>query len=87
MPAAGPTCHLTSQQLCAMGIVTITARESLLAIYFQQEPDVTGCGRICIITGYGRTLYIRIAMVFVFSPYIRKFSSYFQFSTSDDFTA
>ena len=25
------------------------------------------------------TLYIGIAMVFVFSPYIRKFSSYFQF--------
>ena len=43
-----------------------------------------------VITGYGSTLYIGIAMVFVFSPYIRKFSSYFQFqviSTFYDFTA
>ena len=43
-----------------------------------------------IITQYGSTVYIGIAMVFVFSPYIRKFSSYFQFqtnSTSDDCTA
>ena len=42
------------------------------------------------ITQYGSTVYIGIAMVFVFSPYIRKFSFYFQFqvnSTSDDFTA
>ena len=30
------------------------------------------------ITQYGSTVYIGIAMVFVFSPYIRKFSSYFQ---------
>ena len=43
-----------------------------------------------IITGYGSTLYIGIAMVFVFSPYIWKFSSYFQFQvilTFNDFTA
>ena len=43
-----------------------------------------------IITQYSSTVYIGIAMVFVFSPYIRKFSSCFQFqvnSTSDDFTA
>ena len=42
------------------------------------------------ITGYGGTLYIGIAMVFVFSPYIWKFSSYFQFQvirTFNDFTA
>ena len=42
------------------------------------------------ITGYGSTLYIGIAMVFVFSPYILKYSSYFQFqvsSTFNDFTA
>ena len=32
-----------------------------------------------LITRYGSTLYIGIAMVFVFSPYIRKFSSYFHF--------
>ena len=30
-----------------------------------------------IITQYGSIVYIGIAMVFVFSPYIRKFSSYF----------
>ena len=33
----------------------------------------------CPITGYGSTLYIGIAMVFVFSPYIWKFTSCFQF--------
>ena len=43
-----------------------------------------------IITGYGSTLYIGIAMVFVFSPYIRKFTSCFQFQvnlTFNDLTA
>ena len=42
------------------------------------------------ITGYGSTLYYRIAMVFVFSPYIWKFTSCFQFQvnlTFNDFTA
>ena len=42
------------------------------------------------ITGYGSTLYIGIAMVFEFSPYIRKFTSCFQFQvnlTINDFTA
>ena len=42
------------------------------------------------ITGYGSTLYIGIAMVFVFSPYIRKLTSCFQFQvnfTFNDFTA
>ena len=42
------------------------------------------------ITGYGSTLYIGIAMVFVFSPYIWKFTSCFQFQvnlTFNDFTA
>ena len=34
------------------------------------------------ITGYGSTPYIGIAMVFVFSPYILKYSSYFQFQAS-----
>ena len=40
------------------------------------------------ITRYGSTLYIGIAMVFVFSPYIRKFSSFFHFQvilTFNDF--
>ena len=43
-----------------------------------------------IITGYGSTLYIGIAMVFVFSPYIWKFTSCFQFQvnlTFNDLTA
>ena len=43
-----------------------------------------------IITGYGSTLYIGIAMVFVFSPYICKFTSCFQFQvnlTFNDVTA
>ena len=40
------------------------------------------------ITGYGSTLYIGIAMVFVFSPYIWKFTFCFQFQlTFNDFTA
>ena len=42
------------------------------------------------ITGYGSTLYIGIAMVFVFPPYIWKFTSCFQFQvnlTFNDFTA
>ena len=42
------------------------------------------------ITGHGNTLYIEIAMVFVFSLYIRKFPSCFQFQvklTFNDFTA
>ena len=42
------------------------------------------------ITGYGSTLYIGIAMVFVFSPYIRKLASCFQFQVNFifyDFTA
>ena len=43
-----------------------------------------------IITGYGSTLYIGIAMVFVFSPYIWKFTFCFQFQvnlTFNDFIA
>ena len=43
---------------------------------------------ICI-TQYGSTVYIGIAMVFVFPHTLGKFSSYFQFqvnSTSDDYT-
>ena len=52
--------------------------------------------RVCVlfvfsfITGYGSTLYIGIAMVFVFSPYIWKFTSCFQFQvnlTFNDLTA
>ena len=42
------------------------------------------------ITGYGSTLYIGIAIVFVFSPYIWKFTSCFQFQvnlTFNDLTA
>ena len=42
------------------------------------------------ITGYGSTLYIGIAMVFVFPPYTWKFTSCFQFQvnlTFNDFTA
>ena len=42
------------------------------------------------ITGYGNTLYIGIAMVFVFSPYMWKFTPCFQFQvnlTLNDFTA
>ena len=45
--------------------------------------------QVCI-TGYGSTLYIGIAMVFVFSPYIWKFTSCFQFQvnlTFNDLTA
>ena len=34
------------------------------------------------ITGYSSILYIGIAMVFVFSPYIRKFTSCFQFQVN-----
>ena len=43
-----------------------------------------------VVTGYGSTLYIGIAMVFVFSPYNWKFTSCFQFQvnlTFNDFTA
>ena len=42
------------------------------------------------ITGYDSTLYIGIAMVFVISPYIRKFTFCFKFQvnlTFNDFTA
>ena len=45
---------------------------------------------VACITGYGSTLYIGIAMVFVFSPYIWKFTSCFQFQvnlTFNDLTA
>ena len=45
---------------------------------------------ILLVTGYGSTLYIGIAMVFVFPPYIRKFTSFFQFQvvlTFNDVTA
>ena len=41
--------------------------------------EVYTCTCSLIITSYGSTLYIGIAMVFVFTPYIRKFSSYFHF--------
>ena len=44
---------------------------------------------IYYITQYGSTVYIGIAMVFVFPHTLGKFSSYFQFqvnSTSDDYT-
>ena len=37
------------------------------------------------ITGYGSTLYIGIAMVFVFSPYIRKLTTCFQFQVNFTF--
>ena len=46
--------------------------------------------KVVAITRYGSTLYIGIAMVFVFSPYIIKFSSYFHFRvilTFNDFIA
>ena len=39
------------------------------------------CSGICI-TGYGSTLYIGIALVFVFPPYIRKFTSFIQFQVN-----
>ena len=45
---------------------------------------------VTYITGYGSTLYIGIAMVFVFSPYIWKFTFCFQFQvnlTFNDFIA
>ena len=45
---------------------------------------------IITITRYGSTLYIGIAMVFVFSPYIWKFTFCFQFQvnlTFNDFIA
>ena len=47
------------------------------------------CMYVCThITGYDSTLHIGIAMVFVFSPYILKYSSYFQFHVSfNDFIA
>ena len=51
---------------------------------------VTSKKTLTFITGYGSTLYIGIAMVFVFSPYIWKFTSCFQFQvnlTFNDFTA
>ena len=50
---------------------------------------ITACIPVYI-TGYGSTLYIGIAMVFVFSPYICKFTSCFQFQvnlTFNDLTA
>ena len=39
------------------------------------------------ITGYGSTLYIGMTWYFVFSPYIRKFSSYFHFQVILTFMA
>ena len=48
---------------------------------------VIACCALAPITRYGSTLYIGIAMVFVFSPYIRKFSSYFHFQVIVDFIA
>ena len=51
---------------------------------------ITQHGSTGYITGYGSTLYIGIAMVFVFSPYIWKFTSCFQFQvnlTFNDLTA
>ena len=37
------------------------------------------CDVHAYITRYSSTLYIGIAMIIVFPPYIRKFSSYFHF--------
>ena len=44
------------------------------------------CNEACISTVV-YTLYIGIAMVFVFSPYIRRFSSCISLSTFNDFAA
>ena len=52
--------------------------------------DTHGIMWCTTITGYGSTLYIGIAMVLVFSPYIWKFTSCFQFQvnlTFNDLTA
>ena len=52
-----------------------------------EKPRLRGV-YIHVITRYGSTLYIGIAMGFVFSPYIKKFSSCFHFqviSTFNDF--
>ena len=61
----------------------------LLCLVYVHVHAVTLNTPTCI-TGYGSTLYIGIAMVFVFSPYIWKFTSCFQFQvnlTFNDLTA
>ena len=63
--------------------VYIVLQFSILSIIIQ-------CSTVSYITGYGSTLYIGIAMVFVFSPYIWKFTFCFQFQvnlTFNDFIA
>ena len=56
---------------------------SLLEMNVYSSESIIKLQHHIIITGYGNTLYLGIVMVFVFSPYIQKFSSYFQFQ---DFT-
>jgi hypothetical protein len=54
-----------------IGLVVLCMKEMPFFIYI--------CGPIVHITKYGSTVYVRIAMVFLFPPYIWKFSSYFNF--------
>ena len=51
-------------------------------IFYIQVERVLYIESHAYITGYGSTLYIGIAMVFVFSPYIWKFTSCFQFQVN-----
>ena len=82
--------------VCTCSSIIIASVQSLYVPFYFKEIFIhlynyIGHARcLARITGYGSTLYIRIAMVFVFSPYIRKFTSCFQFQvnlTFNDFTA
>ena len=61
-----------------------------LAVFRSDGDDLNNKTHGIFITGYGSTLYIGIAMVFVFSPYIWKFTFCFRFQvnlTFNDFIA
>ena len=73
-----------------MGLLILGVNTVHIAFCFIRILSMVGKGLKGHITGYGSTLYIGIAMVFVFSPYIWKFTSCFQFQvnlTFNDLTA
>ena len=84
------SCHLGLPLLLSLEEVSLLREkgEGMVCVHvFTDSAGLDVWLTMCYITRYGSTLYIGIAMVFVFSPYIRKFSSYFHFQVINDFIA
>ena len=78
----------------------MTSAIPIIILYYSILFDTSFCGKgysnigihndlqeVCVITQYGSSVYniVGIGMIFVFTLYIRKFSSCFQFQSQFDF--